>query len=103
MKMKNLLFYLILIYITVFVFSCVPAPENANPARGSGNYILLGLYHGAIVPFSLLGKLIGFNIGIWDAGKVKDLSYWMGYGFALYKYFRLIRLYTFCWWKSRKA
>ncbi|RIJ48760.1 hypothetical protein D1614_09535 [Maribellus luteus] len=49
------------------------------------------MYHGLIIPFSLLGKAIGLNIGIYDAGK-DVFSYWLGYLLALLVYAKIIRV-----------
>uniref|UniRef100_UPI003217A1CB hypothetical protein n=1 Tax=uncultured Draconibacterium sp. TaxID=1573823 RepID=UPI003217A1CB len=81
------------IYIIALLFlGCASSPENATSVYESGNnYILLGFWHGIIIPFSLLGKAIGLNIGLYDTGK-DVLSYWMGYIFALLVYAKIIRV-----------
>ncbi|RIJ45505.1 hypothetical protein D1614_22825 [Maribellus luteus] len=85
--------HLIFIYvIALLFFGCASSTENATSVFDSGNnYILLGFWHGIIIPFSLMGKAIGLNIGIYDAGK-DVLSYWLGYIFALLIYAKIIRV-----------
>lgn len=82
--------------ITLFVFSCAPSPENASKIHEPGNYILLGALHGFLAPFALLGKIIGLNIGLYDAGK-SVISYWGGYIFAIYIYVKIIRFIWLQW------
>ena len=73
--------------MTLLTLSCVPTHESTSHLYESDNIILLGFWHGIIIPFSALGKLLGLNIGIYQAG---NLSYWFGFGFAIYLYIRII-------------
>lgn len=79
--------------IALLLFSCAPSPENATTSvyDSGNNYILLGAIQGFLAPFALLGKAIGLNIGIYDAGK-DVFSYWLGYLFALLVYAKIIRV-----------
>ena len=86
MKKIMLLIFLLAAMLVVFLYGCAPAPENAKMAKDY-NYIFLGMWHGFILPFSIIGKIIGFNISLWDPGKVKSFSYWLGYGFVLLQYY----------------
>lgn len=86
MKKIMLLIFLLAAILVIFLYGCAPAPENAVMAKDY-NYILLGMWHGFILPFSIAGKIIGFNISLWDPGKVKSFSYWIGYAFALFEYY----------------
>lgn len=89
--------YLILINsIALLCFSCAPSPENINYPPESGNYIALGFWHGIILPFAAMGKLLGLNIGLFDTGK--DVSYLAGYIIALVFYARIIQ---FVWVQIR--
>ena len=93
--------YLIITFvlITFWVFSCAPTSENVTSGHQSGNYILLGFWHGVIIPFSVLGKLVGLQIGIWDNAKIfHDLSYSVGYGVSLYIYYSLIKPWAIELW-----
>ncbi len=90
--MKTLQNCIIFCSITLFTISCAPSPENVSQYADSGNNIALGFYHGLIIIFSLLGQLLGFDIGIFDTSK-DNLSYWLGYGFALSFYIRIINFF----------
>jgi len=48
-----------------------------------------GLYHGFILPFSLLGKIFNLNIGI-HATRYDGSIYWIGYLFGLLIFIRLV-------------
>ena len=90
--------YLILINsIALLYFSCAPSPENINYPPESGNFIAIGFWHGIILPLAAFGKILGLNIGLYDAGK-DVFSYWLGYIFALLIYTRIIH---FVWIQIR--
>ncbi len=90
--------YLIFIYsIALLCFSCAPSPEDSSYPPESGNFIAIGFWHGIILPLAALGKILGMNIGLYDAGK-DVFSYWFGYIFALLFYARLIQ---FVWVQIR--
>lgn len=95
MRKENLLFYLICICSIAFWFiSCAPSAENATSFNSNyGNNIFRGIYHGAIIPFSVIGKLLGFNIGLIDRGLLNDFTYVGGYLLSLFTYFRIIRFF----------
>lgn len=89
---------LIFIYNITFLcfFACAPSPENSNYPPESGNFIAIGFWHGIIFPLAALGKILGLNIGLYDAGK--DVSYLVGYIIALLFYARIIH---FVWVQIR--
>jgi len=74
---------ILIICICMITVSCAPPPESAKTVRiDQGNHIAIGLYHGAISPFALVGKAIGLHIGVYDAG-MRGISYWIGYLIAV--------------------
>ena len=92
MRIRQLVLWLIFICLAFWWISCAPSAENATSSYGnSGGFILLGFYHGAILPFSIMGKIIGIDIGLLDRGKIDDLTYIVGYLLALYFYARIIQ------------
>lgn len=104
--MKNQKYHIITFILIAFLFSCAPNAENAYYGQDTGQSIILGFWHGIIIPFSLLGKLVGLPIGLLDIGKVSDPTYDVGFAFALYLYFRLLQpLVTHAWsiLKERKS
>ncbi len=100
--MRKIRFCIVLIKITFFTFSCAPAIENASHLPDSGNYLALGFWHGIIVPFSALGRLIGLDIGLYDAGK-EMFSYWVGYIIALVLYLRVIFFFLNIFWHGKRG
>ncbi|HCE56625.1 MAG TPA: hypothetical protein DER09_02230 [Prolixibacteraceae bacterium] len=101
--MKNKIFLLFCICTIAFwLFSCAPSPEDTHGIyNDSSNHIILGFLNGLVLPFSAAGKTIGFNIGLYHAGKC-NLSYWVGYIVALSIYFRIVRFLVLSWWDCRK-
>ncbi len=99
--MRILKLYIVFCIITFFTFSCATAPENASHFTEQGNHIALGFWHGAILPFSAIGKLLGLNIGLYDAGK-DMLSYWFGYLIALAIYIRVLFFLLNVFWQGKK-
>lgn len=86
--MKIKIHYIIICYIAILAFSCAPDPDSISHINKADNFnIVVGFWHGLIIPFSLLGKLIGLNIGLYDSSK-PVFSYWLGYGAAIYQYLR---------------
>jgi len=98
---KHLIFIysIALLYFFLLCFSCAPSPKNSNYPPESGNFIVIGFYHAIILPFSAIGKILGLNIGLYDAGKEDVFSYWLGYIFALLLYARIIH---FVWVQIRQ-
>lgn len=97
--MKTKIFLLICICtITFWLFSCAPSPESTHEVfNDSSNHVILGFWHGIIIPFAAAGKIIGLKIGLYHAGK-SNFSYWVGYVFALSIYFRIIRFLILTLW-----
>ncbi|MCK3683973.1 hypothetical protein [Maribellus sp. YY47] len=86
--MKIKIHYMIICIIAILAFACAPSPENVSHFNQADNFnIVIGFWHGLIAPFSLIGKLLGLDIGLYDAGK-SMFSYWVGYGAAIYQYLR---------------
>ncbi|WP_321370509.1 hypothetical protein [uncultured Draconibacterium sp.] len=104
MKAKKTIIWLIYICIIAFsYFSCVPSAENATSSYGhDGDYMFIGLYHGAIIPFSIIGKIIGFDIGLIDRGKMDDVTYMVGYVIACYYHYRIIKFIVLGYLEHRK-
>lgn len=91
--------HLIFIYSIAFLcFSCAPNLEDSNYPPESGNFIAIGFWHGIVLPVAAIGKFLGLNIGLYDAGK-DVFSYWLGYIFALLLYARMIH---FVWIQIRQ-
>jgi hypothetical protein len=96
---KHLIFIysIALLCFSLLCFSCAPSPENCSYPPESGNFIAIGFLQGIFLPFAALGKIMGLNIGLYDAGK-DVFSYWLGYVFALLFYARIIH---FVWVQIR--
>lgn len=90
--------YLIFINIIALLCFCAPSSENSKYPPESGNFIALGFWHGIVLPVAAIGKILGLNIGLYDAGK-DVFSYWLGYIFALLLYARIIH---FVWIQIRQ-
>lgn len=95
--MRTIKYLIFINSIALLYFSCAPSPENINYPPESGNFIVLGFWHGIILPLAAMGKLLGLNIGLYDAGK-DVFSYWIGYILALMFYARII---NFVWVQLR--
>ena len=76
-KSYNLLFLFSLLF---FITSC--APLGYEPHESG---FLSGLWHGLILPLSLIGKLIGLEIGI-HALNNSGFFYWLGFIIGLLAY-----------------
>ena len=87
----------ILIYTITFLFCCVPTPENATD-RHAGYNLPAGVWDGLIFPFSITGIALGLDIGIINVAKISDPTYIVGYTFAMYLYFRLLKPLVTHWW-----
>lgn len=84
---KYLLITLIIIEFTAI--SCAKIPRCEGVASHSdNNMLLLGIYHSLIIPFSVLGKLLGVNIGLYELNG--NFSYWIGYLIGIAAYARLL-------------
>ena len=67
------------------LISCADkAPCEKEPMLHHSASLLLGLWHGFTLPFSLLGKIINLDIGIQETNYT-GFQYWLGYliGFVL--------------------
>jgi hypothetical protein len=52
------------------------------------NYLVTGFYHSMILPFSVVGKILGFHIGIYSIEK-SHFTYWVGFLLGLFLYAKL--------------
>lgn len=73
MKVKKIAIGLLLLFFATSLSSCAP---NHYESHESGFFS--GIWHGMIIIFSLIGKLFGFNIGIY-AEHNTGFSYWLGF------------------------
>jgi len=73
MKNKNLAIALLLILLTINLTSCAPSGYESGEAG-----FISGLWHGFIIVFSILGKLFGFDIGIYALNNT-GFFYWLGF------------------------
>ena len=73
MKVKKIIIGLILLFIAISLSSCAP-----NHYESSKSGFFSGIWHGIIIVFSILGKLIGLNIGIY-AEHNTGFTYWLGF------------------------
>ena len=99
--MRKLKLFIVFCIITFSTFSCATAPENTSHFPKQGNFIALGFWHGVILPFSAIGKLLGLNIGLYDAGK-DMLSYWLGYLIALAIYIKVLFFLLNVFWQGKR-
>ena len=73
MKTKKITIILILLVCITCLSSCAPRGyESSEPGFFSG------IWHGFIIIFSLIGKLFGFNIGLY-AEHNTGFFYWLGF------------------------
>lgn len=86
MKSPVSLKFICLITLMAFLSSCADKPKEemkslVNDCPG----MWTGLWQGFILPFSLLGKIFSFNIGIHELN-YSGATYWIGYliGFLLF-------------------
>ena len=73
MNFKNTIYTLLILLILFNLTSCAPS--------GTTNYesgFFSGLWHGFIIVFSILGKLFGFDVGVY-AEVNTGFTYWLGF------------------------
>ena len=78
--------YKYLLPLLYLLISCAEkAPCESLPLFKESATFWLGLWHGFILFFSLLGKVLTLNIGIHEVHSV-GFQYWLGYfvGFVLF-------------------
>lgn len=73
MKLQRLIIPLLFITLLLSLFAC--APSGYQPSKSG---FFSGLWHGAILIFSLIGKLFGADIGIY-ADNNTGFTYWLGF------------------------
>ncbi len=73
MKNQKILIGIILLLMITNLTSCAPAGYESEKAG-----FLSGIWHGFIIVFSLIGKLFGFDIGIY-AEHNTGFFYWLGF------------------------
>ena len=90
--MRNFKYCLILAVIAfVLMNSCANIPDCEHKPYDPENMLLLGIYHALILPFSVVGKVFGLNIGIHSV-EYSQFSYWIGFLIGLVGYGRLLLL-----------
>lgn len=82
--------FAILFLLVLILYSCAAKPkcEMAGISEHDPG-LWLGLYHGFILPFSLLGKIFNLNIGI-HASSYSGSLYWIGYLIGITLLIRII-------------
>lgn len=73
MKKTQLRNLALLFACSILLFSCAPSGYE-RPEAG----FLSGLWHGIILVFSILGKIIGRDIGIYAENNT-GFTYWLGF------------------------
>ncbi len=73
MKKRQLLLSTLIVILLISVTSCAPSGRESEEAG-----FFSGFWHGLILIFSLLGKLFGFDIGIY-AEHNTGFTYWLGF------------------------
>jgi hypothetical protein len=73
MKRRNITIFASLILLLINLSSCAPSGYEYNEAG-----FFSGIWHGLIIVFSLMGKLIGMDIGIY-ADNNTGFTYWLGF------------------------
>ena len=73
MKIKKITIGIILLICFTSLSSCA-----SNHYENSESGFFSGIWHGIIIVFSLIGKLIGLNIGIY-AEHNTGFTYWLGF------------------------
>lgn len=74
MKKLNLPVMLVVTIVIILTFSSC-APEGYESSKAG---FLSGIWHGLIIVFSLIGKLLGADIGIY-AEHNTGFTYWLGF------------------------
>jgi len=77
MTLKNGIYGLLCLLLLVLFSACAP---KGNTVSEYGFFS--GIWHGICFPFALIGKLLGFKIGIY-AEHNSGFFYWLGYIFGL--------------------
>ena len=84
--MKKYILPIFYICIIAFSFlSCAEKPLCESSPLNPDNHIFLGIYHGLVLPFAIVGKLLGFDIGIYSI-TTSHFSYWLGFLISLIAY-----------------
>lgn len=97
MKKYRLNLKVVLGVILAFSFiACVRSPEHGSVYYDAGPY--LGFWHGLILPFSVFGKMLNFDIGIHVLDP--DAGYWIGYFAGLVLFIRFFMWISFLEGKS---
>jgi hypothetical protein len=73
MKSKHATFFCIALFAITCLSSC--APEHGSSSEYG---FFSGIWHGLIIIFSLIGKVLGFDIGIY-ADNNTGFTYWLGF------------------------
>ncbi|MFC0779348.1 hypothetical protein [Flavobacterium sp. HJSW_4] len=73
MKAKKITIGLLLLILVTSFVSCAPKHYESYQSG-----FFSGIWHGMIIVFSLIGKLFGFNIGIY-AEHNTGFTYWLGF------------------------
>jgi hypothetical protein len=73
MKKRQLLLSSLIVILLISVTSCAPSGYENEEAG-----FFSGFWHGLILIFSLLGKLFGFDIGIYAENNT-GFTYWLGF------------------------
>lgn len=73
MKKQRFSMILMLVLISVTFISCVPSGYGATRAG-----FFYGLWHGFIILFTLIGKLLGFKVGLYALNNT-GFTYWLGF------------------------
>lgn len=73
MKTKDFTIGLLLIIFITSLSSCAPKGYESTEAG-----FFSGIWHGIIIVFSLIGKLFGFDIGIYAENNT-GFFYWLGF------------------------
>jgi hypothetical protein len=73
MNRKKLIIIFLILVVTTSIVSCVPTAYS-SPRAG----FFYGLWHGFIILFSLIGKLLGFEVGIYASNNTGAM-YWLGF------------------------
>lgn len=73
MKTKKITIALVILLCLTSLYSCAPKGYESSESG-----FFSGIWHGFIILFSLIGKLIGANIGIYSEHNT-GFTYWLGF------------------------
>ncbi len=73
MKKQTIFFGLCLLFIIISLTSCAPAGYVTHESG-----FFSGLVHGFVLPFALIGKLFGADVGIYAENNT-GFFYWLGF------------------------